>query len=122
VIFALGYATLIALLSAAGLRISEALKLTVADVTRGGLLIRETKFRKTRLVPLHDTAVAGLKAIWCIACLFRTDPVFVDACSLPLRYCCQRDLRQAGRQAARTCPETPGIPGKRAHKGGRNNG
>ena len=55
------YATLIALLSVTGLRISEALKLTVADVTRDGLLIRETKFRKTRLVPLHDTAVAGLK-------------------------------------------------------------
>ena len=25
-----------------------------------GLLIRKTKFQKTRLVPLHDTAVAGL--------------------------------------------------------------
>jgi hypothetical protein len=50
---------LIALLSVTGLRVSEALKLTVADVTRDGLLIRETKFRKTRLVPLHDTAVAG---------------------------------------------------------------
>ena len=55
------YATLIALLSATGLRISEALKLTIADVTSDGLLIRETKFRKTRLVPLHDTAVAGLQ-------------------------------------------------------------
>ena len=40
-------ATLIALLSATGLRISEALKLTIADVTSDGLLIRETKFRKT---------------------------------------------------------------------------
>ena len=57
----LTYATLIALLSATGLRISEALKLTIADVTSDGLLIRETKFRKTRLVPLHDTAAAGLK-------------------------------------------------------------
>ena len=81
------YATLIALLSATGLRISEALKLTVADVTRDGLLIRETKFRKTRLVPLHDTAVAGLQRY-----LARrrpcseTDLVFVDAGGLPLRY------------------------------------
>jgi integrase len=48
----LTYATLIALLSATGLRISEALKLTITDVTSDGLLIRETKFRKTRLVPL----------------------------------------------------------------------
>lgn len=54
-------ATLIALLSSIGLRISEALKLTIADVTRDGLLIRETKLRKTRLVPLHDTAAAGLQ-------------------------------------------------------------
>jgi integrase/recombinase XerD len=54
------YATLIALLAVTGLRISEALKLQIADVTHDGLLIRETKFRKTRLTPLHDTAAAGL--------------------------------------------------------------
>jgi integrase/recombinase XerD len=81
------YATLIALLSVTGLRISEALKLTVADVTRDGLLIRETKFRKTRLAPLHDTAVLGLERY-----LTRrrprseADPVFVDRRGLPLRY------------------------------------
>jgi integrase/recombinase XerD len=81
------YATLIALLSVTGLRISEALKLTVADVTRDGLVIRETKFRKTRLVPLHDTAVAGLNRY-----LARrrprseVDPVFANARGLPLRY------------------------------------
>ena len=81
------YATLIALLTATGLRISEALKLTIADVTSDGLLIRETKFRKTRLVPLHDTAAAGLKRY-----LARrgpgsdNDPVFVDKRGRPLRY------------------------------------
>jgi integrase/recombinase XerD len=81
------YATLIALLAATGLRISEALKLTIADVTRDGLLIRETKFRKTRLVPLHDTAAAGLQRY-----LARRrprsddDPVFVDKRGLALRY------------------------------------
>ena len=81
------YSTLIALLSATGLRISEALKLTIADVTSDGLLIRETKFRKTRLVPLHDTAVAGLQRY-----LDRRgpgsddDPVFIDKRGRPLRY------------------------------------
>ena len=81
------YATLIAPLSATGLRISEALKLTIADVTNDGLLIRETKFRKTRPVPLHDTAAAGLKRY-----LARhrprsdDDPVFIDERGLPLRY------------------------------------
>jgi len=54
------YAALISLLAATGLRISEALHLLVSDITPKGLLIRRTKFQKTRLVPLHDTAVTGL--------------------------------------------------------------
>jgi len=54
------YAALISLLAATGLRISEALHLLVTDITPDGLLIRRTKFQKTRLVPLHDTAVTGL--------------------------------------------------------------
>jgi integrase len=84
---ALTYATLIALLSATGLRISEALKLTVADVTRDGLLIRETKFRKTRLVPLHDTAAAGLQH-YLVRRRPRSDddPVFIGKRGGALRY------------------------------------
>jgi len=54
------YSTLFALLWATGLRISEALGLTFEDVTPDGLLIRKTKFGKNRLVPLHETAAAGL--------------------------------------------------------------
>jgi integrase/recombinase XerD len=54
------YATLISLLTATGLRISEALHLLVSDITADGLLIRKTKFQKTRLVPLHETAWTGL--------------------------------------------------------------
>ena len=81
------YATLIALLSVTGLRISEALKLTVADVTPDGLLIRETKFRKTRLTPLHDTTVVGLKRYLARRqALSEAAPVFADARGLPLRY------------------------------------
>ena len=55
------YATLFALLSVSGLRISETLNLRFDDVTADGLLIRKTKFQKSRLVPLHETAVAGLE-------------------------------------------------------------
>jgi len=55
------YATLIALLSATGLRISEALGLCLSDLSNEGLVIRQSKFRKSRLVPLHDTAVLGLE-------------------------------------------------------------
>jgi integrase len=57
------YCTLLGLLAAAGLRIAEALGLTRpdADLERGRLTIRETKFRKTRLVPLHPSATAALR-------------------------------------------------------------
>lgn len=56
------YTTLFALLAATGLRSSEALALTLEDVTKDGLIIRETKFRKSRLVPLHETGQRRLEA------------------------------------------------------------
>jgi len=49
------YSTLFGLLAATGMRISEALALQVDDVTADGLLVRETKFHKSRLLPLHAT-------------------------------------------------------------------
>lgn len=54
------YATLFALLCSTGLRISEALSLQMDDITPAGLIIRRTKFRKSRLVPLHPSARVGL--------------------------------------------------------------
>jgi len=54
------YATLIGLLAATGLRISEALGLQFSDVTPQGLLVRKTKFQKTRWVPLHETTTIAL--------------------------------------------------------------
>jgi integrase len=54
------YVTLFSLLLCTGLRISEALALQLDDVTSDGLLIRHTKFRKSRLVPLHPSAREGL--------------------------------------------------------------
>lgn len=56
----LTYFTLFGLLAATGLRISEALHLVVDDITADGLLVRQTKFRKSRLVPLHATTAAAL--------------------------------------------------------------
>lgn len=57
----LTYATLFGLLAATGLRVSEALALTLDDLTRDGLLIRATKFKKDRLVPLHASTQAALE-------------------------------------------------------------
>lgn len=55
------YGTLFALLASTGLRVSEAIHLQLDDITPDGLVIRCSKFRKSRLVPLHDTARAGLE-------------------------------------------------------------
>ncbi len=48
--------------AATGLRLSEALYLRCADLDAGGsmLTIRQTKFCKSRLVPLHPTTAAAL--------------------------------------------------------------
>jgi integrase len=56
--------TLISLLACTGLRISEAMHLHPDDVDwqNALLIIRESKFGKTRLVPLHPTAMAPLRA------------------------------------------------------------
>jgi len=56
-------ATLVGLLYTTGLRIGEALKLTLADVDlkKRVLLIRETKFKKSRNVPLSPSAAAQLQ-------------------------------------------------------------
>lgn len=55
--------TLLGLLAVTGLRIGEALRLQVDDVdwTEGLLRINDTKFRKSRLVPLHRSTLARLK-------------------------------------------------------------
>lgn len=55
------YHTLFGLLAATGLRISEALRLALDDITPDGLIIRETKFRKSRLVPVHETTATALE-------------------------------------------------------------
>jgi integrase len=56
------YVMLFGLIAATGLRVSEALRLRLGDVLPGGVLhIRETKFNKSRLVPLHKSVVEALE-------------------------------------------------------------
>jgi integrase len=55
------YSTLFGLLACTGLRLSEAIHLRYGDITSDGLVIRRTKFRKSRLVPLHYTTRAALE-------------------------------------------------------------
>ena len=55
------YSTLFALLACTGMRVSEAIRLRFEDITPDGLMIWCSKFRKSRLVPLHETARAGIE-------------------------------------------------------------
>lgn len=57
------YQTLFGLIAATGLRLSEALNLRCINFNsaQSRLTIRETKFRKSRHVPLHPTATAVLE-------------------------------------------------------------
>lgn len=54
------YSTLFGLLAVTGMRISEALALRFSDITPEGLQIRKTKFRKSRLVCMHESVAAAL--------------------------------------------------------------
>ena len=53
---------LFGLIAAAGLRLSEALNLTNGDVdlAAGSITVRQTKFRKSRCLPLHSSVVQAL--------------------------------------------------------------
>lgn len=58
----LTYVTLFGLLAATGMRISEALRLERKDLNlkQPSLTVRETKFKKSRLVPIHPSTVQAL--------------------------------------------------------------
>ena len=108
------YATLLALLAITGLRISEALSLRFADITADGLLIRNTKFRKTRLVPLHNTAVAGLERYLMRRRQLRSgdDHVFIDDHGRPLRY---QTVQSTFQKLLRKADLWPARSGQRPH-------
>jgi integrase len=98
------------------LRISEALALQIDDIRPDGLYIRETKFHKSRLVPLHPTTAKQLDLY-----LDRRGQVarlethvFVSLRNKPLRYPTVNEtflslLRKLGLR------EEPGQPGPRLH-------
>ena len=54
------YATMFGLIAATGMRVSEALAIRLPDVTDDGLIIAQTKFKKSRLLPLHSTTRRAL--------------------------------------------------------------
>lgn len=56
----LTYATMFGLIAATGMRVSEAIAIRLPDVTDDGLIIAQTKFKKSRLLPLHPTTRRAL--------------------------------------------------------------
>jgi integrase len=103
------YATLIGLIAVTGLRISEALGLQFSDVTPEGLLIRKTKFQKTRLVPLHDTTTVALDRYLTRRREHGGERVFVAEDGRPLRY---RDVYPTFQKLARAAK----VFGSRGHR------
>jgi integrase len=106
------YSTLFALLACTGLRVSEAIRLRLEDITPDGLVIRCSKFRKSRLVPLHDTAHTGLERYLQRRLPYAPDDdhVFVSLRRKPLHL---NDVAAAFRTAARAI----GLPDGRGHAG-----
>ncbi len=54
------FATLFTLMYATGIRFCEAVALDIEDLTDNGLMIKATKFRKDRIVSLHETTQSAL--------------------------------------------------------------
>lgn len=113
------YSTYFGLLACTGLRNGEARRLTLADVDfqRELLHVRETKFRKSRLLPLHDSTLQVLKSYARLRDRFfpiaRSDSFFVTlrgtALSYPAVYSTFSQLREQLNGTGRTGRRLPRI-------------
>jgi integrase len=106
------YVALLALLVSTGLRISEALALQFEDIAPDGLVVRNTKFRKSRLLPLHPTARCGLDRYLVLRrkIMGSDNSVFVSLWGTGLSYSTVRSvfLELARKTGLRGGPGTPG--------------
>lgn len=87
------YQTLVGLLAATGMRVGEAIRLDRADVDLAGgvLTVRQAKFGKTRLLPLHPTTVTALRGYLRLRDRLHPQPttpaVFISPAGTRLLYC-----------------------------------
>jgi integrase len=112
----LTYCTLFGLLAATGMRISEALALRLGDVTGDGLIIANTKFKKSRLIPIHATTRAAIDQYLSarLPIIADTAALFVSNAGTPPRYDTVSALfRQISRKIG--LRGAPGQPGPRIH-------
>lgn len=100
------------LMAVTGLRVSEAVALLVSDITPDGLVIRETKFRMSRLVYMHSSVRDALDDD--LALRRRTsgsdDHLFVLSSGRPPtpHYACHAFLKIACKAGLRDGSGTPG--------------
>lgn len=82
------YATMFGLIAATGMRVSEALAIRLPDVTDDGLIIAMTKFKKSRLLPLHSTTRRALDGYLAIRLkeASSSDALFISHQGTPLAY------------------------------------
>jgi integrase len=103
------YQTLIGLLAVTGMRVGEAIRLDRpdADLDAGVLTIRQSKFGKSRLIPLHPTTTAALRGYLRLRDRLHPHPsapaVFITPAGTRLMYCnvhstFQQLARRAGLQ------------------------
>ena len=93
----LTYVTLLGLLACTGLRISEALRLHSDDVDldQGVVTVRQSKFKQSRLVPLHPSTVKALRSYSRVRHQrVGGEHFFVSQSGQPLRYCTVWDTFQ----------------------------
>ena len=112
----LTYRTLFGLLAATGMRISEALALRLEDLTDDGLVVRQTKFQKSRLLPLHETTTRALDAYLSVRLRVGTNDrallVGNNGRAVPYDTVAATFLRLARAIGLR---DAPGKPGPRIH-------
>jgi len=84
----LTYATMFGLIAATGMRVSEALAIRLSDVTKDGLIIAQTKFKKSRLLPLHPTTRRALNGYLAarLKAASHSDTLFISHQGMPLAY------------------------------------
>lgn len=87
------YRTVIGLLSVTGMRVGEAIRLDNDDVDlrHGVLTVRDTKFGKTRELPVHRSTVGALRAYQLLRDRHQptqvSDAVFISPAGTRLLYC-----------------------------------
>jgi integrase len=84
----LTYVTMFGLIAATGMRVSEAIAIRLPDLTDDGLIIAQTKFKKSRLLPLHPTTRRALTQYLAtrLTAASQSDAFFISHQGTPLAY------------------------------------